>query len=91
MNAVQCLQEEIPGYAGFETLYLGTKTAVYRAIRTADRQPVIIKVLQREYPSFNELLQWRNQYVIAENLPVPGIVIPYHLEHYRHSYAFRWS
>ncbi|MBD2310070.1 AAA family ATPase [Desertifilum sp. FACHB-1129] len=87
MNAVQCLQEEIPGYAGFEPLYLGTKTAVYRAIRTADRQPVIIKVLQREYPSFNELLQWRNQYVIAKNLPVPGIVIPYHLEHYRHSYA----
>ncbi|NES94180.1 MAG: AAA family ATPase [Desertifilum sp. SIO1I2] len=87
MNLVKDLQEEIPGYSGFEPLYLGTKTAVYRAIRTADRQPVIIKTLQREYPSFNELLQWRNQYVIAKNLSVPGIVTPYHLEHYRHSYA----
>ncbi len=52
----------INGYELTETLYQGSKTEVYRAIRLADQQAVVIKLLRQEYPTFSQLLQFRNQY-----------------------------
>ena len=57
---------DILGYAIVEQLYLGSRTAVYRAVQIAQQRPVVIKVLRREYPSFGELVQFRNQYAIAK-------------------------
>lgn len=59
---------KILGYRISERLYAGSRTLVYRAIREVDRLPVVIKILKQEYPTFNELLQFRNQYTIAKNL-----------------------
>ncbi|MBD2412399.1 histidine kinase [Nostoc calcicola FACHB-389] len=70
-----------------EQLYTSFRTLVYRAIREDDRLPVIIKLLHQEYPTFSELLQFRNQYTIAKNLDLQSIVRPYSLEPYRNSYA----
>jgi predicted ATPase/signal transduction histidine kinase len=70
----------ISGYSIVEQLYLGSRTAVCRAVQTATQRTVVIKVLRREYPSFWELVQFRNQYTIAKNLPIPGIVQPLSLE-----------
>ncbi|MCD8486702.1 MAG: AAA family ATPase [Desertifilum sp.] len=81
------LTTTVSGYQLTEQLYCGSRTLVYRAIREADRHPVIIKLLQRERPSLSELLLFRNQYTIAKNLNLPGIVKPYTLESCRHSYA----
>ncbi|WP_373534946.1 AAA family ATPase [Microcoleus sp.] len=81
------LTNRISGYHLVEQLYCGSRTLVYRAIRETDRLPVVIKLLNRDYPSFSELLQFRNQYTIAKNLCLPGVVEPYNLESYRHSYA----
>ncbi|MCC5615627.1 AAA family ATPase [Nostoc sp. CHAB 5836] len=78
---------KIPGYAIVEQLYLGSRTAVYRAVEVANERPVVIKVLRREYPSFGELVQFRNQYTIAKNLPIPAIVQPLSLEPLGNSYA----
>jgi len=79
------------GYHLTEKLYNGSKTIVYRGIRRLDaleeQQLVAIKLLQREYPDFNELLQFRNQYTIAKNLDHPGIVRSYSLEPWQNSYA----
>ncbi|RCJ40801.1 histidine kinase [Nostoc minutum NIES-26] len=77
----------IEGYQVVEQLYFSSRTVVYRGIRNLDQQPVIIKYLNRDYPSFSELLQFRNQYAIAKNLDLPGVVQPYSLETYRNSYA----
>ncbi|MEG4234105.1 AAA family ATPase [Microcoleus sp. Pol11C3] len=87
MNAVVDLTNRISGYHLGEQLYCGSRTLVYRAIRETDQHPVVIKLLNRDYPSFSELLQFRNQYTIAKNLRLPGVVAPYNLESYRHSYA----
>jgi predicted ATPase/signal transduction histidine kinase/tRNA A-37 threonylcarbamoyl transferase component Bud32 len=76
----------ISGYELIETLYQGSKTLVYRANRLADQQAVVIKLLQQEYPTFSELLQFRNQYTITKNLNSLGIVRPYSLELYHNSY-----
>ncbi|MGG6295570.1 ATP-binding protein [Leptolyngbya sp. AN02str] len=79
--------DTISGYTIVEQLYLGSRTAVYRAVQTTTQQSVIIKVLQREYPSFGELVQFRNQYTIAKHLSIPGIIQPLGLEPLGKGYA----
>ena len=74
------LWPDISGYIITETLYVGTRTAVYRAVQTDSQRSVVIKVLRQAYPSFGELVQFRNQYTIAKNLPSAGIVRPLSLE-----------
>ncbi|NEO83863.1 MAG: AAA family ATPase [Spirulina sp. SIO3F2] len=74
-------------YQETELLYTGTRTLVYRALRLKDERPVIVKVLQNPQPPFNELVQFRNQYIIIQNLDSPLIVRPLALERYGNSYA----
>ncbi|MDB9515328.1 protein kinase, partial [Kamptonema animale CS-326] len=78
---------QIPNYQSLETIYSGSRTLVYRAIRTSDRLPAIIKLLKNDYPTFSELVQFRNQYTIAKNLNSPLIVQTYCLEQYQNGYA----
>jgi len=77
----------LTGYQTLDRLYSGTRTQVYRAFRIQDKQPVVIKVLHSQYPTFSELVQFRNQYTIAKNLNLPGIIQTYSLEAYQNSYA----
>ncbi|MDB9512030.1 AAA family ATPase [Kamptonema animale CS-326] len=78
---------QVPNYQIIETVYAGSRTLVYRAVRTSDRLPVIIKLLKNSYPSFSELVQFRNQYTIVKNLNSPLIVQTYSLEPYQNGYA----
>ncbi|MBD2497783.1 ATP-binding sensor histidine kinase [Nostoc sp. FACHB-280] len=78
---------KIPGYRISEELYNGSRTLVYRGYREVDQQPVVIKLLKNPYPSFNELLLFRNQYTIAKNLNSPLIVQTYSLEPCQNGYA----
>jgi predicted ATPase/serine phosphatase RsbU (regulator of sigma subunit) len=76
------------GYQMTEKIYEGPRTLIYRAQRQADNQPVVIKFLKSEYPSFEELVQFRNQYTITKNLlELDGIVHPYALENYHNGFA----
>ncbi|WP_445634079.1 histidine kinase [Nostoc sp. DSM 114161] len=77
----------IAGYRINELIYSSSNTLVHRALRELDRKPVIIKLLRHNYPSFSELVQFRNQYAIAKNLDIPGIVQPLSLEPYQNGYA----
>ncbi len=78
---------KLNGYEIIERIYSGTRTLVDRGIRLCDQKPVAIKVLRNEYPSFSELVQFRNQYTIVKNLNLPGILQTYSLEAYRNGYA----
>jgi PAS domain S-box-containing protein len=77
----------IPGYHINEELYSGSRTIVYRGYRETDSLPVVIKWLKNPYPSFSELLSFRNQYTIAKNLNSPLIVQTYSLEAYQNGYV----
>ncbi|MEG4347861.1 AAA family ATPase [Microcoleus sp. A003_D6] len=70
-----------------EQLYSGSRTLVYRAVRKANQQPVVIKLLLQEHPTFSELVQFRNQYTITKHLSSIGIIQAYSLEPYRNGYA----
>ncbi|MFB2968321.1 AAA family ATPase [Aerosakkonema sp. BLCC-F183] len=78
---------QILNYQIIETISSGSRTLVYRAIRTSDQLPVAIKLLKNIYPNFNELVQFRNQYTITKNLRSSSIVKTYSLEPYQNSYA----
>ncbi|WP_242057728.1 MULTISPECIES: ATP-binding sensor histidine kinase [Nostoc] len=75
-----------PGYRITEQIYSGSKTLVYRGIREQDQKSVVLKLMRNEYPTFAEIAQFRNQYLISKNLDIPGIIKPYSLENYRNSY-----
>ncbi|QIR41600.1 AAA family ATPase [Tolypothrix sp. PCC 7910] len=75
------------GYRITEQVYNGSKTIVYRGIREQDEKTVIIKLMRNEFPTFQEIAQFRNQYTITKNLKVPGIVKPLSQETYGNSYA----
>ncbi|MDZ7961572.1 MAG: ATP-binding sensor histidine kinase [Aulosira sp. DedQUE10] len=80
-------QVSISGYHVSEQLYNGSRTLVYRGYKEQSQQPVVIKLLKNPYPSFNELLSFCNQYTIAKNLNLPGIIQTYSLETYQNGYA----
>src|SRR6476469_6463886 len=75
------------GYQINEQIYAGNRTLVYRGLRSENGQPVAIKVLRNDFPRFNELVHFRNQYIIAKNLEIPGSVKAYSLESYHNHYA----
>ncbi|MEC4984105.1 MAG: serine/threonine-protein kinase PknK, partial [Oscillatoria sp. PMC 1076.18] len=70
-----------------EKIYESARTVVYRGKKVANGEPIIIKLMRNEYPSFRELVQFRNQYAIAKNLDLEGIVKCYGLERYDNRYA----
>ena len=78
--------QTLTNYQISEQIYDGSRTIVYRAIRKLDNLAVVLKLLKNPYPSFTELVQFRNQYTIAKNLPIPGIVSPLALENYGNGY-----
>ncbi|MBD2440270.1 ATP-binding sensor histidine kinase [Nostoc sp. FACHB-110] len=77
---------KIPGYSISEQLYDGSRTLVYRAVREIDSTPVVIKLLKNAYPSFSELLLFRNQYTIGKNLTSPLIIQTHSLEALHNGY-----
>ncbi|OJJ25287.1 serine/threonine protein kinase [Roseofilum reptotaenium AO1-A] len=78
---------KIADYQAIELIHQSDRIFVYRAHRENDGRLVIIKLMGNEHPSFNELVQFRNQYVISKNLGLEGIVKPYALERYENRYA----
>lgn len=80
------IRVSIPGYQVSEELYNNSRTVVYRGYRETDSLPVAIKLLKNPYPSFSELLSFRNQYTIAKNLNSPLIIQTYSLEPYQNRY-----
>ena len=77
----------ISGYRITKQIYAGSRNVVCQAVREQDQKPVVVKLMRNEYPSFNELVQFRNQYSIAKNLDTRGIVKPLSLETYGNGYA----
>ncbi|MGB8690030.1 MAG: AAA family ATPase, partial [Microcoleus sp.] len=77
----------IPGYRIIEQIYNGSKTQVYRGISESNNTSLVIKLLKSEYPTFSELVQFRNQYSITKNLDLTGIVKPIALLNYRNAFA----
>ncbi|MEG4304665.1 AAA family ATPase [Microcoleus sp. D3_18a_C4] len=77
----------LPGYKITEVVQPGVKSIIYRAVRESDRTSVIIKTLNTEYPTIEEITRLRHEYKISSNLQIEGIVKPHSLEKYNNSFA----
>ncbi|EAZ90845.1 serine/threonine-protein kinase [Crocosphaera chwakensis] len=77
----------LEGYQLIEEIYNSPRTLIYRGISEADKKPVIIKLLHRDFPSFSELVRFRHQYTITKHLNLSGIVRPLHLHPYGNGLA----
>ncbi|HSF75986.1 MAG TPA: serine/threonine-protein kinase PknK, partial [Microcoleus sp.] len=77
----------LPGYQITEVVQLGVKSIIYRAVRESDRASVIIKTLQSEYPTIEQITRLKHEYEISSNLKIKGIIKPYSLEKYKNSFA----
>ena len=78
---------QVEGYRLTQALYRGRRTAVYRGISDGQQEHVVIKLLCSACPRFSELVKFRNQYVVASNLSIAGIVQPLALKPWRNGYA----
>ncbi|MBD2664478.1 serine/threonine kinase with two-component sensor domain [Richelia sinica FACHB-800] len=79
-------ENKLAQYRITETIHVGTRTLVYRGIRMTDNFPVVLKLMRKEFPTFNELVQFRNQYTISKNINIPGVVQSLGLEPYQNGY-----
>lgn len=77
----------IIGYNLIETLYEGSTTCVYRALRESEQASVIIKTLKAEYPTVEQLTRLRHEYQILQSLEIEGIIKPLALENYQNGLA----
>ena len=77
----------LTGYRITKEIYRSLRTVVYQGIRQSDQKIVILKKLCKEYPSFGELVQFRNQYTITKNLTNPGIIHSFSLESWQNAYV----
>ncbi|MEG4585597.1 AAA family ATPase [Microcoleus sp. MOSTC5] len=75
----------IPGITVVTLLYESANSLVYRAIREADSQPIILKLLKESYPTPQELLRYRTEYRITQELKEAGVVRVYDLQKYQNS------
>lgn len=77
----------LPGYRIGKKIYEDSGTLVYRGERELDKRPVILKFPKSEYPAVKEIAQFRQEYLIPNEINLPGVVKPYCLEKYRNGFA----
>lgn len=77
----------LPGYKITEVVQLGVKSIIYRAVRESDGALVIIKTLNSDYPTIEEITRLKHEYQISSNLNIEGIIKPHSLEKYKNNFA----
>ena len=78
----------ITGYSQLEEIYQSSNSIVYRAIRNNDQLPVVLKIMNKEFPSIDELTRYRQEYEITKSLNLsstPGVIEVYGLEAFENS------
>jgi predicted ATPase/signal transduction histidine kinase/CheY-like chemotaxis protein/tRNA A-37 threonylcarbamoyl transferase component Bud32 len=77
----------LPGIVVQAKIYESEKSLVYRGIYEQKQIPAIVKVLKSEYPSIEELNQYKQEYEITQQLNIPGVIKAYSLEKYQNTLA----
>ena len=76
----------ISGYRILERVYESSSSLVYRARTTSNDRPVILKVLNKPYPTPAEIIRYRQEYTITRGLGGrPGVIGAYELEKLRNT------
>ncbi|WP_233258375.1 serine/threonine-protein kinase [[Phormidium] sp. ETS-05] len=68
-------------------IYESSNSLVYRGIREADNQRVILKFLKEDYPTPSEIIRYKQEYEITRNLQLNGVVKAYGIEPYKQTFC----
>ncbi|EPX55503.1 hypothetical protein D187_009114 [Cystobacter fuscus DSM 2262] len=72
---------QLPGYSLLGLLQSSSSSLLYRAVREADRQPVILKTPRSEFPGAREHARLRGEYSLLRRLKgAPGVLQAHGLE-----------
>ncbi|MDP4180018.1 MAG: AAA family ATPase [Bacillota bacterium] len=75
----------LKGYKIKEEIFRGENSTIFRGIRDADNCSVIVKLLNKEYPSPKELSAFIREYEIMDKLTGNGIIKAYAILKYNNS------
>ncbi|MBI5572677.1 MAG: AAA family ATPase [Desulfomonile tiedjei] len=76
----------VPGYQTLKTICESSGSVVVRARRNDNGRPVILKILNEDYPSPDKIVRYKHEYHITSRLePVPGVIRTYGLERYQNT------
>jgi len=64
----------IPGFAVVERIHDSARRVVYRAVRDADNQSVILKTLLAHYPRKRDVAELRREFQIARKVQFDGVI-----------------
>ena len=64
----------IAGYSIRQTLFTSARSILYRATRTMDARPVILKVLNAEFPSTEQVARLHREYRLTRELAMDGVI-----------------
>ncbi len=81
----------LPNYQRLKQIYESNSSIVYRAIRTSDRQAVILKLLKQDYPSREEILRYKQEYEITQRANLEGICQSFSLEKYHNTFLITFE
>lgn len=70
----------IKGYTIAEELHHSPNSLIYRGTREEDQTPVVIKILNQDHPSAEDIARFQYEYKIIKELDVPGVIRVYDLE-----------
>ena len=85
MNTTSTIQIKNHCYQLFEKIHESSNSLVYRGIRLADEQPLILKFLKENYPSSFELTRYQQEYNVTRSLNADSIIKAYDLQRYENS------
>ncbi|MEG4942882.1 AAA family ATPase [Microcoleus sp. F4-D5] len=78
------MRTPLPGYQLIAPLHEGTKTVIYQACHELKSTRVIVKTLNSEYPTLQEVARIRHEYQILQSINIPGIIKAIDLKPYEH-------
>lgn len=76
---------KLTGYTFSEKIYESQESIVYRGVRKEDSLPVIIKILNQEFPSEELLFSFKREYEMAKKVSGEDTLLVYDLVKYNNS------
>jgi serine/threonine protein kinase len=75
----------LPEITIINQIYESANSLVYRGIRQKNQQPLILKLLQEDYPTPAELYRYQQEYEITRSLNLDGVIKAYELRKYQNT------
>lgn len=76
---------ELADYTVAEQIYSSYHSLIYRGVRKSDQQPVVLKMLKRDYPTAMELACFKREYQLPAELNIDSSISVFGLEAYQNT------